>query len=169
METINSDIGAGSVTEAAPQTHSEKPLRSSTSPATDLGGDQVPLEPFALIIGGHLKIGCYRISTVPLNFALDKLVITNRSTSVGGWQVRWETVGFFATLGGACGRLLQEKIREPGRDDVDRLLNLEQRIESAIKKINSDCTAANKFIYTLKHPKKGTKRGEKNAPKHAAE
>lgn len=155
------------MTEATPQTRSEKPLRSSGDPATDLGGGQVPLGPFPLIIGGHLKIGCYRISTVPLNFVLDKLVITNRSTSVGGWQVRWETVGFFATLGGACGRLLQEKIRESAQNDVDRLLNLEHRIDAAIKEINSECTTANKFIYTLKYPKKGTKRG-KNAHESTA-
>lgn len=121
-----------------------------------------------MIIGGHLKIGCYRISTVPLNFVLDKLVITNRATSVGGWQVRWETVGFFATLGGACGRLLQEKIRESARIDVDRLLDLERKIESAIEKINSECTTANKFIYILKYPKKGMKRGT-NDPKSATQ
>jgi len=148
------------VTDTPPQTRSENSLRSSTSPAPGDHGGQVPPAPLQLIIGGRLKMGCYRISTIPLNFALDKLVITNRSTSVGGWQVRWETVGYFATLGGVCGRLLQEKIRESARPDVDRLLNLEHRIDAAIKQINSDCTAANESIYTLKRPKTGTKRGE---------
>ena len=148
------------MTDTAPQTRSENSLRSSTSAATGDHGGQVPLAPLQLIIGGQLKMGCYRISTIPLNFVLDKLVITNRSTSVGGWQVRWETVGYFATLGGVSGRLLQEKIREPDRADVDRLLNLEHRIDAAIKQINADCTAANKSIYTLKRPKTGTKRGE---------
>lgn len=149
------------MTAAAPQTRSEKPLRSLVTAATGEHGGQVPPEIFQLIIGGQLKIGCYRISTAPLNFVLDKLVITNRSKSMGGWQVRWEIVGYFATLGGACGRLLQERIGEHDRSDVDRLLNVERKIEAAIERINEECTAANKFIYSLKHPD-NRKRGKKN-------
>jgi len=149
------------VIEAAPQTRSGSALILSSGAATGDHGGQARPQPFPLIIGGCLKIGCYRISTVTLNFVLERLTIRDRPVGAGGgWQIHWDTVGNFATLGGACGRMLREKIVEPARGDADRLLSLERKIEAAIKQINADCTAANKSIYTLKRPKNGTKRGE---------
>jgi len=136
----------------------EKRRDGFSSPDSPDPGTNAPVEPLRLEFGPP-KINSYRIIAVPLNFIVERLVIGERRRLDRGWVVTWETVGYYTTLGGACERILNEKIAGLGRIELEELV---RTVKGLAQKINAECSEINKTIYQLRRAPR-QKRGTPNA------